>query len=214
MGLGDAQVEKYCRLSQAVQDNHTAQRYDADSLALNAKLLELNPEVYSAWNFRKRCLGALLPTLPPADGVVALEKELQLVRARHCTACARFAVRANLQGKMGYAAMAAERCRGDGAARVHVECRRRRRCARTPSRTAPGTTGAGWCVRASAAWSASWRCARSCWTWTSATSTAGATAGAPHRLLGLVGTPEPTKRARGRLPPHSGPATITHAYAG
>jgi hypothetical protein len=86
MRWGDAQVEKYSRLSQAVLANHTAQRYDADSLALNAKLLELNPEVYSAWNFRKRCLGALLPTLAPADGVVALEKELQLVRALHCTA--------------------------------------------------------------------------------------------------------------------------------
>jgi geranylgeranyl transferase type-2 subunit alpha len=74
-------VEKYSLLSQAVLANHTAQRYDADSLALNAKLLELNPEVYTAWNFRKRCLGVLLPTLPPADGATALEKELQLVRA-------------------------------------------------------------------------------------------------------------------------------------
>ena len=86
MGLGRTQVEKYSRLSQAVLANHTAQRYDADSLALNAKLLELNPEVYSAWNFRKRCLAALLPTLARADGIVALEKELQLVHALHSTA--------------------------------------------------------------------------------------------------------------------------------
>jgi hypothetical protein len=112
--------------------------------------------------------------------------------------------------------MASERCRGDGAARVDVERRRRRRCARTPSRTARGTTGAGWCVRASAAWSASWRCARSCWTWTSATSIAGAIAGASDRLHELMGTPKPTKSARAegcteplQSPP---PVVITHTY--
>lgn len=35
-------------------------RYDPESLALAAKLLELNPEIYTVWNYRREAIGPLL----------------------------------------------------------------------------------------------------------------------------------------------------------
>jgi geranylgeranyl transferase type-2 subunit alpha len=34
--------------------------YSTESLNQNARLLELNPEFYTAWNYRKRAVGQLL----------------------------------------------------------------------------------------------------------------------------------------------------------
>uniref|UniRef100_A0A7S0QXR3 Geranylgeranyl transferase type-2 subunit alpha n=1 Tax=Pyramimonas obovata TaxID=1411642 RepID=A0A7S0QXR3_9CHLO len=72
-------VEKYSLLSKVVFANHQAKKYDTESLALSAKLLELNPEVYTVWNFRRLALLALIPGVPKTDGKQMLEGELKLV---------------------------------------------------------------------------------------------------------------------------------------
>jgi geranylgeranyl transferase type-2 subunit alpha len=39
-----------------VLKRRAARRYDAESLALAGKLLELHPEVYTVWNYRREAL--------------------------------------------------------------------------------------------------------------------------------------------------------------
>ncbi len=41
-------------------ERRAARRYDAESLALAGSLLEQNPETYTAWNFRREALQAVL----------------------------------------------------------------------------------------------------------------------------------------------------------
>jgi geranylgeranyl transferase type-2 subunit alpha len=62
-----------------VLSRRRAHRYDPDSLALAAKLLEVNPEVYTAWNFRRE---ALAPALQGGGdgGVAAAAGELALTQ--------------------------------------------------------------------------------------------------------------------------------------
>jgi len=48
------------QLAGEVLTRRTARRYDTESLALAAKLLELNPEVYTVWNFRKEGIASVL----------------------------------------------------------------------------------------------------------------------------------------------------------
>ncbi len=43
----------YVQLLREVLSRKAASRSDAESLALSAKLLELNPEVYTVWNYRR-----------------------------------------------------------------------------------------------------------------------------------------------------------------
>ena len=54
------QAALYGQLMGEVMARRAARRYDADSLALAARLLELNPEVYTAWNMRREALEAVL----------------------------------------------------------------------------------------------------------------------------------------------------------
>ena len=51
-----AQAALFGQLSAEVLERRAARRYDAESLALAGKLLELHPEVYSVWNFRREAL--------------------------------------------------------------------------------------------------------------------------------------------------------------
>lgn len=51
-----AQAALFGQLSAEVLERRAARRYDAESLMLAGKLLELHPEVYTAWNYRREAL--------------------------------------------------------------------------------------------------------------------------------------------------------------
>ena len=53
---GAVQLALFSRLCNEVLARRAAQRYDEESLALASALLEQNPEVYTAWNFRREGL--------------------------------------------------------------------------------------------------------------------------------------------------------------
>ena len=53
---GAVQLALFSRLCIEVLARRAAQRYDEESLALASALLEQNPEVYTAWNFRREAL--------------------------------------------------------------------------------------------------------------------------------------------------------------
>ncbi len=48
------------QLSKEVLARRQSRRYDEESLGLAAKLLELNPEVYTVWNYRREALQPIL----------------------------------------------------------------------------------------------------------------------------------------------------------
>lgn len=52
----DVQLALFSRLCNEVLARRAAKRYDEESLALASALLEQNPEVYTAWNFRREAL--------------------------------------------------------------------------------------------------------------------------------------------------------------
>ena len=57
-----ARVKKtvqYRSLSAVVMARRAAKQYDAESLALTSKLLEVNPECYTVWNYRRELLNNL-----------------------------------------------------------------------------------------------------------------------------------------------------------
>ena len=54
------QLALFSRLCNEVLSRRAAKRYDGESLALAAALLEQNPEVYTAWNFRREALQTAL----------------------------------------------------------------------------------------------------------------------------------------------------------
>ena len=54
------QLALFSRLCNEVLSRRALKRYDAESLALAAALLEQNPEVYTAWNFRREALQTAL----------------------------------------------------------------------------------------------------------------------------------------------------------
>ena len=56
----------YGKLSAEVLGRRAAGRQDPESLALSAKLLELNPEVYTVWNYR--CVPRLPISFVPCRG--------------------------------------------------------------------------------------------------------------------------------------------------
>lgn len=55
-----AKVEKKTRLLKAATDEvltrNAQKRYDDQSLIMSAKLLRLNPEIYTVWNYRRDAL--------------------------------------------------------------------------------------------------------------------------------------------------------------
>eukprot|EP00238_Polyblepharides_amylifera_P012522 CAMPEP_0196584788 /NCGR_PEP_ID=MMETSP1081-20130531/48475_1 /TAXON_ID=36882 /ORGANISM="Pyramimonas amylifera, Strain CCMP720" /LENGTH=459 /DNA_ID=CAMNT_0041906131 /DNA_START=56 /DNA_END=1435 /DNA_ORIENTATION=+ len=82
-------VEKYSKLNKMVMENHQIKNYDAESFALSAKLLELNPEIGTVWNYRRLSLMHLHSTrssspAPAPAPCALLDAELALVeRALH-----------------------------------------------------------------------------------------------------------------------------------
>ena len=68
------QAALYAQLQAAVVSRRVAKQHDVESQALCARLLELNPEVLTAWNFRRDTLRVL------CDGQPA-EREQQLLGA-------------------------------------------------------------------------------------------------------------------------------------
>ena len=60
-----AQAALYGKLQAGVLARRAAGAHDEATLELSAKLLELNPEVLTAWNLRRDALDALLPAAQP-----------------------------------------------------------------------------------------------------------------------------------------------------
>jgi len=60
--------------------NHHEKIYTKEALQLNAKLLEINPEIYTAWNYRKLAIKQLLES-EPDNAVIkqSLDEELRVV---------------------------------------------------------------------------------------------------------------------------------------
>ena len=67
---------QYRALSAAVMARRAARQYDEESLGLTGKLLENNPECYTAWNYRRELLGALLADKTEAETRALCEREL------------------------------------------------------------------------------------------------------------------------------------------
>ncbi|RWW51830.1 hypothetical protein BHE74_00041784 [Ensete ventricosum] len=60
--------------------NRTRRRYTKEALASCSKLLEINPEVYTPWNYRKLALQHNLDGVTDPDAVKsAIEDELRVV---------------------------------------------------------------------------------------------------------------------------------------
>lgn len=75
-----AKAAKYSALSREALDARRARRYDADSLALCATVIGLNPEHATMWNWRKEACIANFPE-PGAAREAALLAELELAQA-------------------------------------------------------------------------------------------------------------------------------------
>jgi len=60
--------------------NHQEKIYTKEALQLNAKLLEINPEIYTAWNYRKLAIKQLLESEPDSAVIKqSLDEELRVV---------------------------------------------------------------------------------------------------------------------------------------
>ncbi|XP_024515674.1 geranylgeranyl transferase type-2 subunit alpha 1 [Selaginella moellendorffii] len=71
----EAKAERFELLLSAVLRNHQQRCYTKEALEENARLVELNPEVYTAWNFRKLALKSLLDAEPDEDSRKDLVKQ-------------------------------------------------------------------------------------------------------------------------------------------
>ncbi|CAN6449531.1 unnamed protein product [Victoria cruziana] len=59
---------------------HQNQIYTKEALETSSKLLEINPEVYTAWNYRKIAVGRLLESETDSDKIKSiLDEELRVV---------------------------------------------------------------------------------------------------------------------------------------
>ena len=73
-----AAAAKFNALSSAMIEMKRAGKYDEESLKMSMKVLEMNPEFYSVWNFRRQIFSALTKSSPDTVGA-ALWGELQLL---------------------------------------------------------------------------------------------------------------------------------------
>ena len=71
------QAKIYGHLTAEVLTRRAAHNFDNESLALAARLLELNPEVYTVWNFRREALATKLDAGGP-EAVSLAAEELSL----------------------------------------------------------------------------------------------------------------------------------------
>ena len=78
-----AAAAKVNALSTAMLERKRAGAHDEDSLALSMKVLELNPEFYSAWNFRRQILSTRIRSAAAPEAAVseALVAELRVLEA-------------------------------------------------------------------------------------------------------------------------------------
>ncbi|WVR06578.1 hypothetical protein IAU60_003610 [Kwoniella sp. DSM 27419] len=71
-------IEAYLALEQDVLSRKRSQAYTDESLGKTTQLLDLNPEFYTIWNFRREILLSLFPSLPPEEVVGHLTSDLRL----------------------------------------------------------------------------------------------------------------------------------------
>lgn len=75
-----AKAALYGQLTAEVLTRHATRRYDDESMQLSASLLELNPEVYTVWNYRREHLGPVLSRQSTDAAKCALAAELALTK--------------------------------------------------------------------------------------------------------------------------------------
>ena len=117
------QAALYAQLQAAVVSRRVAKQHDEESQALCARLLELNPEVLTAWNFRRDTLRVL------CDGQTA-EREQQLL-----SASLRMSLSLGITRLSRHALLCAPQPRSCSSRSV--------RCVATPRATGRGTSGGG-----------------------------------------------------------------------
>ncbi|XP_077234116.1 RAB geranylgeranyl transferase alpha subunit 1 [Tasmannia lanceolata] len=62
--------------------NHHEKIYDKEALDISSRLIEINPEVYTAWNYRKLAVESNLQSITDADSVKdLLDEELRVVES-------------------------------------------------------------------------------------------------------------------------------------
>lgn len=82
-----SQAALYAKLQAAVLAKRASQSYGAEGLALSARLLELNPEVYTAWNLRRDTLEVTLLETPPPKAAEVLGAHAHLFSPRRRRRC-------------------------------------------------------------------------------------------------------------------------------
>lgn len=75
-----AKASKLRSLQSQFLDNHHNKLYDKEALEISAKLLEANPEFYTAWNYRKLAVQHYL-SQPSSDPESILSEELRVVES-------------------------------------------------------------------------------------------------------------------------------------
>jgi len=70
----------YGKLAAEVLGRRRARQYDAESLQLSARLLELNPEVYTVWNYRREAIGPVLEQQASEEARAVVATELALTQ--------------------------------------------------------------------------------------------------------------------------------------
>lgn len=70
----DKKVAKYSKLLAACAAKNNANEYDAEGLKCTEKLLSINPEVYTMWNYRKKAIDALYAEEAEGDNATRVKK--------------------------------------------------------------------------------------------------------------------------------------------
>ena len=72
-------TEQYKMLAKEVLRRRAARVYDEKSLALTNKFLEINPECYTVWNFRREMLSGIFASQSEEERRATCEKELHFL---------------------------------------------------------------------------------------------------------------------------------------
>nr|XP_019000169.1 geranylgeranyl transferase type-2 subunit alpha [Kwoniella mangroviensis CBS 8507]OCF63630.1 geranylgeranyl transferase type-2 subunit alpha [Kwoniella mangroviensis CBS 8507] len=73
-----SKIEAYLALEQDVLGRKHRKEYNIESLDQTTRLLDLNPEFYTIWNYRRNILLGLFPSLSPEEVVSHLTTDLRL----------------------------------------------------------------------------------------------------------------------------------------
>ncbi|ORX37188.1 rab-protein geranylgeranyltransferase [Kockovaella imperatae] len=71
-------LEKYVALEETVLQKRRRKEYTRDALEITNELLDMNPEYYTVWNYRRHILRGLFPTLSDEKKVQILGNEIRL----------------------------------------------------------------------------------------------------------------------------------------